>query len=428
MAEPKIRFKEFEGLSCWENKRIEEICEILTGFPFEGQTIVNIGRNLLMRGINITEGVIRHSEEIDRYFDGDTSSLTKYRLKINDLVIGMDGSKVGKNSALVTKKEENALLVQRVVRLRTKNATLSYLILVSVGSDKFFSYVDGMKTSSAIPHISLTDIKNFTINIPQQREEQNALANYFRLLDNLIQSSEKKIASLRQVKAASLVSMFPQTGETRPRVRFKGFQENWKTVPFDIVFRYLKNNTLSRADLNETLGSARNIHYGDILIKFGTLIDIRKDDLPYITNHFLANQLTNNCKLQKGDIIFADAAEDSTVGKCTEIAFIGEEKVVAGLHTIACRTLFEFSEGYLGFYLNSPSYHNQLLPLMQGTKISSISKSALLNTSISFPSNIAEQCQIASFFCSLDTQISLETQRLDKLKQIKSACLDKMFV
>ncbi len=260
------------------------------------------------------------------------------------------------------------------------------------------------------------------------KTEQQQIASYFKSLDVLIQSVTKKIASLKQLKSASLISMFPQAGETKPRVRFKGFEEVWKTVPFDIVFRYLKSNTLSRADLNETLGSARNIHYGDILIKFGTLIDIRKDDLPYITNHFLANQLTNNCKLQKGDIIFADAAEDSTVGKCTEIAFIGEEKVVAGLHTIPCRTLFEFSEGYLGFYLNSPSYHNQLLPLMQGTKISSISKSALLNTSISFPSNIAEQCQIASFFCSLDTQISLETQRLDKLKQIKSACLDKMFV
>ncbi|UVO98182.1 restriction endonuclease subunit S [Bacteroides sp. BFG-257] len=223
------------------------------------------------------------------------------------------------------------------------------------------------------------------------KTEQQQIASYFKSLDVLIQSVTKKIASLKQLKSASLISMFPQAGETKPRVRFKGFEEVWKTVPFDIVFRYLKSNTLSRADLNETLGSARNIHYGDILIKFGTLIDIRKDDLPYITNHFLANQLTNNCKLQKGDIIFADAAEDSTVGKCTEIAFIGEEKVVAGLHTIPCRTLFEFSEGYLGFYLNSPSYHNQLLPLMQGTKISSISKSALLNTSISFPSNIAEQ-------------------------------------
>ena len=157
------------------------------------------------------------------------------------------------------------------------------------------------------------------------KTEQQQIASYFKSLDALIQSTTKKIASLKQLKYASFISMFPQAGEVKPRVRFKGFKEDWKTVPFDIVFRYLKNNTLSRADLNETLGSARNIHYGDILIKFRTLIDIRKDDLPYITNHFLANQLINNCKLQKGDIVFADAAEDSTVGKCTEIAFIGEE-------------------------------------------------------------------------------------------------------
>ena len=151
MAEPKIRFKEFEGLSCWENKRIEEICEILTGFPFEGQTIVNIGRNLLMRGINITEGVIRHSEEIDRYFDGDTSSLTKYRLKINDLVIGMDGSKVGKNSALVTKKEENALLVPSL----------------SVGTDQLgkYLYVVGADNKVNYRHIETSGTVEDTLTI-----------------------------------------------------------------------------------------------------------------------------------------------------------------------------------------------------------------------------------------------------------------------
>ena len=53
---------------------------------------------------------------------------------------------------------------------------------------------------------------------------------------------------------------------------------------------------------------------------------------------------------------------------------------------------------------------------------------AFSKISVIYPSDIEEQKCIASYFTSLDTQISLQTQRLEKLKQIKSACLDNMFV
>ena len=111
MAKPEIRLKGFEGE--WRNHKIGELSDILTGYPFEGSSIKKEGKYLLMRGINITEGFIRHSEDIDRYYDGDIFSLKKYELKTNDLVIGMDGSKVGKNSALVTEREKGSLLILR---------------------------------------------------------------------------------------------------------------------------------------------------------------------------------------------------------------------------------------------------------------------------------------------------------------------------
>ena len=220
--EPKIRLKGFSGE--WETRQVGELCEVLTGFPFEGSKILPKGKELLMRGINITEGVIRHNEDIDRYYNEDTSSLSKYRLKKNDLVIGMDGSKVGKNSALVTEREENSLLVQRVARLRNDDEYLIRLIQIAIGSQRFFEYVDSMKTSSAIPHISPSDIKKFRISVSTDKKEVKFIASYFQHLDSLIQSTTKKIESLKQVKAASLQSMFPQEGETTPRVRFKGFE------------------------------------------------------------------------------------------------------------------------------------------------------------------------------------------------------------
>ena len=172
-----------------------------------------------------------------------------------------------------------------------------------------------------------------------------------------------------------------------------------------------------------------NVHYGDILVKFGDLIDMSKETLPYIKNDSIATSLAEACRLHNGDIVFADAAEDNTVGKCAEIMSIDNKDVVSGLHTIPCRPeTVVFAEGFLGYCLNAPSFHDQLLPLIQGTKISSISKKALANTFISYPSDIDEQRHIATFFRSLDTKILLQTQRIEKLKQMKAACLNKMIV
>ena len=153
---------------------------------------------------------------------------------------------------------------------------------------------------------------------------------------------------------------------------------------------------------------------------------MNKEELPYIANDAVADYLAENCQLRKGDVIFADAAEDNTVGKCSEIASIGNDMVVSGLHTIPCRPNRVFSKGFLGYCLNSNAFHDQLLPLIQGTKISSISKKALASTYIAYPKSIEEQRCIASFFCTLDTKISLQTKRIEKLKQMKTACLSKM--
>ena len=131
--------------------------------------------------------------------------------------------------------------------------------------------------------------------------------------------------------------------------------------------------------------------------------------------------------MQDGDIIIADTAEDEAVGKCVEIGNIGDLSIVSGLHTIPCRSKVKFAPAYLGFYLNSSSYHDQLIPLMQGIKVTSISKSAISDTLISAPTDLSEQGKIGQFFSQLDTLITLHQRKYDKLTKVKKAMLEKMF-
>ena len=210
-----------------------------------------------------------------------------------------------------------------------------------------------------------------------------------------------------------------------PEIRFEGFTDPWEQRKLGDCFDFLQNNTLSRADLNLESGSARNIHYGDILIKFGDCLGLGSDKLPFVDDESILSKYVNST-LRVGDIIFADTAEDESAGKCVELVELPNEPVISGLHTIPVRPKFPFGSGYLGHYLNAPAYHDQLLPLMQGVKVISVSKATLQDTQICFPT-VSEQSTIGASLNALDFLITLHQRKYDKLCTVKKSMLDKMF-
>ena len=195
-----------------------------------------------------------------------------------------------------------------------------------------------------------------------------------------------------------------------PKLRIEGFTDVWEQRKFVETFDFLPNNSLSRAQLTYENGTVKNVHYGDVLIKFGELLDVGNEELPYLIDDSLIKNYSS-AVLKNGDVVIADAAEDETVGKCSEIKGIKDDKILSGLHTIPVRPRVEFENGYLGYFMNSHSYHDQLLPLIQGTKVSSISKKVLENTVISYPASSSEQEKIAKFFESLTNLITLHQRK-----------------
>ena len=202
-----------------------------------------------------------------------------------------------------------------------------------------------------------------------------------------------------------------------PAIRFKGFSDTWEQRKFGEVFDCtVPNNTLSRAELSYDEGTVLNVHYGDVLIKYGSVLDVQKDDIPRIPHR--CREDFNGALLQDGDVIIADTAEDETTGKACEIGNLQGSAIVSGLHTMVCRPRNRMALGYLGYYLNSNAYHYQLLPLMQGIKVLSLSRSNIQKTSVSYPSAMKEQQLIASYFSQLDHLITLH-QRKCKIRNLR---------
>lgn len=417
MSDPIIVFTKNTN---WQTYRIGDLCDILTGFPFPGDKIKNDGNHLLMRGINITEGTVRHSNDIDRYYDGSTIGLEKYYLNEGDLVIGLDGSKVGKNSALVTAYEASSLLVQRVARLRNKDFDIIHLILIAIRSGKFIKYVDEIKTSSAIPHISLDDIKSFRVSFPTDPHIRSIIVSYFNNLDSLIQTTEKKIASLKQIKEASLQAMFPAEGETVPKVRFNGFEGEWNNMVIGNA-GYTYSGLIGKNKLDFGIGEARYITFLNVLNN----AQIDTDILEFVN----VSKDEHQNDVQIGDLFFNTSSETpEEVGMCSVLT-----QDVRNVYLNSFCFGFRISDNnvcpeYLAYLMRGPLGRRIMSILAQGATRFNLSKNNFLKASIPCPEDFAEQQKIASYFTALDKQITIQTQRLEKLKKIKSACLDAMFI
>ena len=221
----------------------------------------------------------------------------------------------------------------------------------------------------------------------------------------------------------SNVSSSNSQGVRVPKLRFPGFEGEWERGSFSEIFSFLSNNTLSRAELSD-VGEIKNIHYGDVLIKFGDIIDANNTNIPYVGSKVVLKK--NPDYLQTGDVVIADTAEDDTVGKAAEILNTNNIPVISGLHTIPCRPNYPFVPSYLGYYLNSKSFHEQLYPFMQGIKVTSISKTNIGKTQISYPESI-EQSKIAELLNLISDRIEKQQQLVEALKSYKRGALSKLF-
>ena len=405
---PNVRFKGFTD--DWKQRKLGEVCEVTMGQSPDGSTYSDEPSDyILVQGnADLKDGWV-----VPRVW---TSQKTK-TAQAGDLIMSVRAP-VGAMG-----KTAYDIVIGRGVAAIKGNEFI-YQTLVKYDADRYWKK---LAAGSTFESVNSNEVKGAIINVPQDIEEQKKIGEYFLNLDHLITLNQQKITLLTKLKKAMLEKMFPKKGSVIPEIRFNGFANAWEQRKFDEVFDCtIPSNTLSRAELNYESGSVRNIHYGDILIKYGSVVDVKNDEIPFATGK--SSEDFKSALLQDGDIIIADTAEDETTGKACEIGNSQGLDVVSGLHTMVCRPRNKMALGYLGYYLNSDAYHHQLLPLMQGIKVLSLSRTNVQKTMVCYPQSKAEQQLIADCFRNLDHLITLHQRKLDMLKKLKSACLSAMFI
>ena len=412
---PKIRLKGFCGE--WNNLTLSQIATMHARIGWQNlrkDEFLSKGDYYLITGTDFIDGAIDyhtcHYVEEDRY-----NQDKNIQLKEGSILITKDGT-LGK-VAYVDNLDKPATLNAGVFNVVCKGNDIdSRFLFQYLKSPRLMDYVNSTATGGTIKHLNQNILVNFPVCFPEIRE-QRFIGFYFLHLDSLIQSTSKKIESLKQVKTASLQSMFPQEGETTPRVRFKGFDGEWEIIKFSDFAEIHRGLTYTPNNVMET--GVRVLRSSNI------------DEDTFVTSKgdlFVAPNCVNIDYAKEGDILITAAnGSPRLVGKHAIIRKTGSFPMVAGgfMYLVTSQ-----ESEFLNASMSSNWYYRFLKTGVAGGNgsIGNLSRNDLMEAEFLIPIQKEERNMLADYFTSLDSQIILQTQRLEKLKQIKSACLDNMFV
>ena len=374
MMEPKIRFKGFEGE--WKEERLSEISSSIAS-----------GKNIDHKGpypLYGSTGIIGTTDK--PYHEGPMLLVARVGANAGFLQLVNEKCGVSDNTLIVKPKDPV-----------TDNYLFQYF--------KFFN-LNRFIYGSGQPLITGGMLKKMPVRYGL-KEERETLIEYFTTLDSQISASTSRLASLKQMKAASLQAMFPQEGETVPKIRFKGFEGEWKKVKADSIFKTF--NEKNRPDL-PVLSATQDRGM------------VTRESIGYNIFHDTSNEATYKHILPGQFVIHLRSFQGG-------FAHSEIEGIASPAYTIMdFKNKDLYHDYYWRYVFMSKEFIKRLELITYGIRDGrSISYDEFKEMSFLVPSK-EEQIKIASYLKNLDRQISLQSQRLEKLKQIKSACLDKMFV
>lgn len=264
---------------------------------------------------------------------------------------------------------------------------------------------------------SIKDEIMFQMPLPYPNiNEQERVGKFLSKIDNLITLHQRKYDKFVNIKKALLEKMFPQGDETTPKIRFKGFTDAWEQRKL--------------GDIGETYGglsgkSGEDFGHGNA--KFVTYMNV-------FTNPIADTEMTESIEIDSrqvqvkiGDVFFTTSSETPEEVGMSSVWLKNEENIYLNSFCFGYRPKITMNSYYLAYMLRSVEIREKIVFLAQGISRYNISKKKMMEITIPLPSD-SEQSKLGSIFKQLDNLITLHQRQLEKLKNIKSALLEKMFV
>ena len=411
---PKLRFPEFTD--DWEQHKLNEITSRVQG---------NNGRlNLQTLTISAGNGWMKQEDRFSANIAGKEQK-NYTLLKQGELAYNHGNSKLAKYGAVFELKDFDEALVPRVyhsfrVNNKTNSSFIEYLFATKILDKELGKLVSSGARMDGLLNIGYEDFVSIKITVPSF-EEQQKIASYFRKVDEIITLHQRKYDSLVNVKKAMFEKLFPKNGETVPEIRFKGFTDTWEQRKLGELAEYKKG------PFGSAITKDMFVPKSDDSVKvYEQQNAIEKDwslERYFLPKEYVLTKL-KSFKVIGGDIIVSCAG---TIGEIYEIP----ENAECGVINQALMRI-RVKEDIIDKRMFIIAFSNMIDEFTRtrsnGSAIKNIPPFADLKPMEVLMPSIREQRKITGYFESLDHLITLHQRRLEKLKNIKKSCLEKMFV
>ena len=397
---PAIRFKGFT--EDWEQRKLGEVGQVTMGQSPDGSTYSEtLSDYILVQGnADIKDGWVS-----PRIW---TTQKTK-TADVGDLIMSVRAP-----AGAMGKTSYNVVLGRGVAGI--KGNEFIYQSLVKMDSD---GYWKKLATGSTFEAINSDGVNGAELMVPQDMAEQDRIGEYFANLDNLITLHQRKYDKLVNVKKSMLEKMFPRDGKIVPDIRFSGFTEDWEQRKLSsLCDKFTDGDWIEAKDQSSSgvrLIQTGNVGVAEYFDKSNNKKWVSKDTFEAL-----------HCEeVFEGDILISRLPEPA--GRACIVPYLGTKMITAVDCTIV-RVSENTSNEFLLQFLSSQKYFDEVNTCLAGGTRQRISRSNLANFDVPMPTEKSEQVAIGSFFTNLDRLITLHQRKLEKLKNIKKSCLEKMFI
>ena len=379
---PAIRFKGFTDT--WEQRKFEEIA---------------VRSSVICSDANLPrveyEDIVSGAGRLNKDIYAKQSSKSGFAFHRGDVLYGKLRPYL-QNWLLPT---FDGLAVGDFWVLQPQNADSSFLYRLI--QSRQFDEVANQSTGTKMPRADWKLVSKTVFSIPSNISEQAAIGTYFTALDNLITLHQRKYDKLTNVKKSMLEKMFPKNGSNVPEIRFKGFTEAWEQRKLGDVVQITMGQSPD--------GSTYSDEPSDYILVQGNA-DLQNG---WVCPRIWTTQITK--KADAGDLIMSVRAPAGAMGKTAYNAVIGRGVAAIKGNEFIYQLLVKMDAD--GFWKT----------LSCGSTFESLNSDNIKNAEVKIPST-AEQIKIGGYFQQLDNLITLHQRELEKLKNLKKACLEKMFV
>lgn len=385
---PKRRFKAFLNSGDWEQRKLGDIVDFLDG----------------------QRKPLKESDRIKGKYpyygaSGIIDYINDYLFDENLVLLSEDGANIIDRNYPVCFIATGKYWVNNHAHvLKVKTGVIDKFICESLERLDYTKF----NTGTAQPKLNQDICQKIVITIPNE-DEQKCISEFLDRINNIITLHQSKLDKLQATKKALLQEMFPEEGQDRPKRRFKGFSDAWEQHKLGDLYKRVNERN------DGTLGRDKWISVAKMYFQDPDKVQSNNLD-------------TRTYVMKKGDIAFEGHPNNE---------FRFGRFVLNDIGTGIISELFPIYRPITEYDLDFWKYAIQLERVMAPIFAKSITSSGnssnkldhnhFLNQELLVP-NIEEQKKIGTLLSILSKNITLHQRKLDKLKNLKQAYLNEMFV